>query len=151
MLAAPAVTQLRVLAEPELTAVGVAVNEVMVGFAPFTVKLRDAGVAAAQMPLPACEAWMVHVPAVTNVAVVPLTAQTLVVCEAKLTAKPEVAVADSASGVPTVWVTGVLKVIVCASAVTVKVCETGVAAANVLLPAWVAWIVQVPEVTKVAM
>jgi hypothetical protein len=45
---------------------------------------------------------MVHVPAVTNVAVVPLTAQTLVVCEAKLTAKPEVAVADSASGVPTV-------------------------------------------------
>ena len=56
MLAAPAVTQLRVLAEPELTAVGVAVNEVMVGFAPFTVKLRDAGVAAAQMPLPACEA-----------------------------------------------------------------------------------------------
>jgi hypothetical protein len=31
-----------------------------------------------------------------------LTVQTLVVCETKLTGKPELAVADSVSGVPTV-------------------------------------------------
>ena len=78
---------------------------------------------------------MVHVPAVTNVTVVPLTVQTLAVCDAKLTARLELAVADSARGVPTVCVAGALNVIVCASALTVKLCETGVAAANVLLPA----------------
>ena len=102
MLAAPVVTQLSTLAEPKETALGVAVKDVMTGFAAVTVKLRETGVAAAQVPLPAWEAWIVQVPAVRNEAVVPLTVQTLVVCEAKLTAKPEVAVADSASGVPTV-------------------------------------------------
>jgi hypothetical protein len=56
MLAAPVVTQWRALAEPELTALGVAVNDVMLGFAKFTVKLRETGVAAAQVALPACEA-----------------------------------------------------------------------------------------------
>ena len=55
-LAAPVVTQLRELVEPKLIAPGVAVNEVMVGFAAFTVKLRETGVAAAQVALPACEA-----------------------------------------------------------------------------------------------
>ena len=55
-LSAPVVTQWRVLAEPELTALGVAVNVVMVGFAVFTVKLRGTGVAAAQVLLPPCEA-----------------------------------------------------------------------------------------------
>jgi len=44
----------------------------------------------------------VQVPAVTKVTVVPLTAQTLVVCEVNVTVKPELAVADSVSGVPTV-------------------------------------------------
>jgi hypothetical protein len=39
-----------------LTAFGVAVKEVMAGFAPFTVKLCGTGVAAAQVVLPACEA-----------------------------------------------------------------------------------------------
>lgn len=56
MLAAAVVTQLSVLAEPELTAVGVAVNEVMTGFAAFTLKLCETGVAAAQTPFPPCEA-----------------------------------------------------------------------------------------------
>jgi hypothetical protein len=79
---------------------------------------------------------MVHVPAMTNVAVVPLTVQTLVVCEANETASPEVAVAVKANGVPTVCVAGVLNVIVCGSALTVKLWETGVAAAQVVLPAW---------------
>ena len=75
---------------------------------------------------------MVQVPAAMNVAVVPLTVQMLVVCEAKLTVNPELAVATSVSGVPTVCVPGLLKVIVCGSkliAFTVKLRDTGVAAA----------------------
>jgi hypothetical protein len=63
----------------------------------------------------------VHVPAVIKVAVVPLTAQTPVVCDAKLTARPELAAADSASGVPTVCVLGALKVIDCGLKVSVTV------------------------------
>ena len=89
---------------------------------------------------------MVQVPAVTKlavktVAVEPLTVQTLAACEAKLTGKPELAVAESVSGVPTVWVPGVVNVIVCGrkdAALTVKLRETGVAAAQAPLPAWVA-------------
>jgi len=63
--------------------------------------------------------------------------QTLVVVEAKETARPELAVAESVNGVPTVCVPGLVKVIVCAirAALTVKLCETDVAAAYVLLPA----------------
>jgi hypothetical protein len=76
-----------------------------------------------------------------NAAVVPLTVQTPVVVEAKETVRPELAVAESVRGVPTVCVPGLLKAIVCdvrGAALTVKLCETGVAAAYVLLPAWVA-------------
>jgi hypothetical protein len=102
----------------------------------FTVKLRATGVAAAQAALPPCEAWIVHVPAMRKVAVVPLTVQTLVVCDANVTASPEVAVAVRVKGVPTVCVAGVLKVIVCGCPLTVKLWDTGVAAAQVVLPAW---------------
>ena len=56
---------------------------------------------------------MVHVPAAANVAVVPLTVQTPVVCEAKLTVNPELAVATNDNGVPTICVPGLLNVIVC--------------------------------------
>ena len=42
-LAAPVVTQLSELVEPELMPLGVALKEVMVGFAAFTVKLRETG------------------------------------------------------------------------------------------------------------
>ena len=70
-----------------------------------------------------------------NVAVVPLTMHTLVVCDAKLTGKPELAVADSVSAVPTVCVTGALNVIVCGSGSTVKLRETDAAAAQMPLPA----------------
>jgi hypothetical protein len=56
MEAAPVVTQLRVLLEPALMVGGFAENEVMDGVAAFTVKLRETGVAAAQVPLPAWEA-----------------------------------------------------------------------------------------------
>ena len=55
-LAAPVVTQLRELVEPKSMAPGTALKEVMAGFAAFTVKLQETGVAAAQVPLPACEA-----------------------------------------------------------------------------------------------
>jgi hypothetical protein len=74
-----------------------------------------------------------------KVAVVPLTVQTLAVWEANAAVNPEVAVAESASGVPTVCVPGLLKVIVCdcgGTAFTVKLRETGVAAAQVTLPPW---------------
>ena len=71
---------------------------------------------------------MVQVPLVSMVAVVPEAVQTPVVVEAKLTVKPEVDEADSVSGVPTVCEPGLLKVMVCEAAFTVKLCVTGVAA-----------------------
>src|SRR5579863_5693628 len=106
--------------------------------AAFTVKLCETGTAAAYCALPACVAWIVQVPASRKVAVVPLTVQTLVVCDAKPTVNPELAVADSVSGVPTVCVLGLVKVIVCNWPATVKLCVTGVAAAYCALPACVA-------------
>jgi hypothetical protein len=45
---------------------------------------------------------MVQAPAAMNVAVVPETVQTEDAVETKLTAKPELAEAESVSGVPTV-------------------------------------------------
>jgi hypothetical protein len=75
---------------------------------------------------------MVQLPAAIKVATVPLTVQMLVVCDAKETVRPELAVADSVSGVPTVCVPGLEKVIVwfCRlAAFTVKLCETAEAAA----------------------
>ena len=81
-----------------------------------------------------------QVPAVTKlvmktVAGEPLTVQTPVVCEAKLTARPELAEAESVSSAPAVWVPGVLNVIVWGSGFTVKLWDTGVAAAQEPLPA----------------
>jgi len=63
-----------------------------------TWKLWLTGAAAAKVALPACVAWMVHVPSATRVAVVPDTVQTAEVVEAKLTARPEDAVALSVNG-----------------------------------------------------
>lgn len=66
-----------------------------------TIKLCVTDGAAAKVALsPGCVAMMVQVPEVTNVAVVPETVQTGMVDEVKETAKPDVAVATSASGVP---------------------------------------------------
>jgi hypothetical protein len=68
-----------------------------------------------------------------------LIVQTLVVSEAKLAGNPELAVAESVSGVPTVCAPGLVNVIVCGckdAASTVKVRDSGVAAAQVPLPAW---------------
>jgi hypothetical protein len=79
-----------------------------------TVKLCVTGAAAAYVPLPACDAVMEQVPAETNVAEVPFIVQTPVVVEAKATVRPELAVATSVTGVPTVCVPGLANVIVCA-------------------------------------
>ena len=63
-----------------------------------TWKLWFTGAAAAQLVLPACVAWMVHFPAATSVTDVPDTVHTVGVVEAKLTAKPEDAVALTVNG-----------------------------------------------------
>jgi hypothetical protein len=115
----------------------------------FTVKLCVTGVAAAYVALPACVAWMVHAPAARKVAVVPLTVHAPVVCELKLTVSPELAVAASVSGVPTVCVPGFANVIVCAFPLTATFC-TALAGSYWLLPACVASSVQVPAAIIVA-
>ena len=79
--------------------------------------------------MPPCEAVMPQVPAATKVAVVPDTVQMLVVVEAKVTPNPELAVALSVSGVPTVCVAGAANVMVCACGLTVKLRGTEAAAA----------------------
>jgi phage tail protein X len=63
-----------------------------------TVKPWLTGVAAPQLLLPPCVAWMVHVPAPTSVTVTPDTVHTDAVVEAKLTANPELALALTANG-----------------------------------------------------
>ena len=50
------------------------------------------------MALPACVAWIVQVPAAASVTVDPATVQTVGVVDAKLTERPEVAVALTAKG-----------------------------------------------------
>jgi len=69
-----------------------------------TWKFWAAGDAAAQMLLPPCVAWMEQVPMATSVTVEPDTEQTPGEAEAKLTARPEDAVALTANGaVPNGW------------------------------------------------
>jgi hypothetical protein len=98
-----------------------------------TVKEFETTGAAAKVALPGWLALMVHVPTATSVKVVPLTVQTSGVVEAKETARPELAVADSAGGaMPRVWLPGDIKLMVCAvraAADTVKEFETTGAAA----------------------
>ncbi len=80
--------------------------------------------------MPACEAVMLQVPEARKVAVLPETVQTLLVEEAYVTARPELAVALKVSGVPTVCAAIVPNVMVCDLMLefTVKLCDTGVAA-----------------------
>ena len=72
--------------------------------------------AAANVLLPAWLAVMVQVPTATSVRLLPLTVQTLVVAgTAKLTGRPEVALATSdCGGLPSVWIPGEVKLMVCA-------------------------------------
>jgi hypothetical protein len=83
---------------------------------------------------PACEAWIVQVPPLTSLTVVPddalATVQTEAVVDVKLTVRPEVAVALMVTGAdPNAAFDRVLKVMVWVSGVTVKLWVTGVAAA----------------------
>jgi len=115
-----------------------------------TWKLWFTGVAGAQLLLPDCVAWIVQVPTETSVTVDPDTVHTGAVCELKLTARPEVAVAlTGKAAVPNGSLGSAPKVMVWLPCVTWKLWFTGVAAAQLLLPAWVAWIVQVPTDTSV--
>ena len=102
--------------------------------------------------MPACEARIVQMPAATKVTVLPLTVQTGVVSDEKLTGSPDVAFAVSANGVPPsvllaidpkliVWLIG--------AGVTVKLWSTLGAALYVALPACDARTVHVPTATKV--
>ena len=56
---------------------------------------------------------MLQMPVPTKVSVVPLTVQTPSVLEAKVTVRPDVAVADKVSVVPKTCVPGLVKEIVC--------------------------------------
>jgi hypothetical protein len=56
---------------------------------------------------------MVHVPGAAIVAVAPLTVHTVVVVEANVIGNPELAVAESATVAPTVWLPTVAKRMVC--------------------------------------
>ncbi len=94
----------------------------------FTTKLCATAGAAAYVAFPGCEAVIVQVPSATNVALVPDTVHTLAVDEAKLTAKAELVVALKVNGVPTVCAAIAANVIVCDPALTVKLCDSGVAA-----------------------
>jgi hypothetical protein len=72
---------------------------------------------------------MVQVPALTSVTVTPDTVQTAEVVDAKLTVKPEDAVALTVNGwAPKVWFESAAKVMVWAPVVTWKPWLTGVAA-----------------------
>jgi len=88
-------------------------------------------VAAAYTPLPPWLAVMEQEPAEISDKAVPLTVHTDVVFEAKVTVKPDVADADKAAGaVPSTWLPGDEKLIVCAmgwGATTLKVWVTEVA------------------------
>ena len=64
-----------------------------------------------------------------KLAVAPETVQMAGVAATKLIGKPELADAASVNVVPTVWAGMAPKVMVCASPLTVRLCETGVAAA----------------------
>jgi len=82
-----------------------------------TVKLCCTWGAAEYDELPAWFASMMQVPTVRKVAVAFETVQMLVVVEVNVTARPELAVAESVRGVPTVCVPGLLNVMVCADSV----------------------------------
>ncbi len=116
---------------------------------PFTANVCRTGVAANQVLSPACVAVILQLPIALNVAVVPETSHTLWVDDVYVTARPEVAVAVSVKGVPTICVPGLEKVIVCGFPVTAKVCVTEVAAAQVVSPDCAAVILQLPVDAKV--
>jgi len=81
---------------------------------------------------------MKHIPLASSVAVVPATVQIAGERDVKLTGSPELAVADRATGVPTIWAVIGAKVIVWVCKWTAKLRVTNAAAAYVLSPACMA-------------
>ena len=101
--------------------------------------------------MPGWLAASVQVPAATSVSAVPLTVQTAGVLDAKLTKSPELALAINAAGVvPSVWLPGDTKVMVCAPAATAKLFVTGAAARKLAFPDWLAVTEQLPAAISVA-
>ena len=94
-----------------------------------------------------------HVPRATNVIwdpATPLDVHTEGVVVAYRTLRPEEAVAFTKNeDAPSGRLLNAAKVIVCAPLATLKLCVTFGAAAYVALPAWAAWIVQVPVARRV--
>jgi hypothetical protein len=102
----------------------------MVCASPLTVKLCWTGVAAAKLVLPHWVAVIPQVPPLSKVTVFAETVQTAGVVEAKMTGRPEEAVAVKLNGAePKVAAGRAAKLMVCVSPLTVKLCCTGVAAA----------------------
>ena len=92
-----------------------------------------------------------HVPEISSEAVLPETVQTEGVREVSFTTSPELALADRTSveaAYSSVVTPG--KLMVWLARWTVKLRLTAVAARYSALPAWVAWIVHVPSVSKEA-
>ena len=101
-----------------------------------TAKLCTTDVAGMKFALPAWLAVMEHWPAASSVTVEPLTVQIAPVVEAYVTARPEVAVADRITGVPSTRAPGLAKEIVWAGVgdVTAKLCTTPGAISNSAVP-----------------
>ena len=84
------------------------------------------------MALPGCEALMAQRPGASNVTVSPVTVQVVTVVEAKLTVRPDEAVADTVNGAaPYGWFGNAPNVMVCGVVpdVTWKLCTIGMAPA----------------------
>jgi len=97
---------------------------------------------------------MEQVPKLTSLTVAPETVHTSGVVEVKLTGRPELTVALTVNGaVPNEglngWLESVPKAMVWIPCVTWKLWMTGVAAVQLVLPGWVAWMVQAPRETSV--
>src|SRR5437867_12034842 len=93
---------------------------------------------------------MVQVPTATSVTVEPDTVQTEVVCELKLTGKPELAFALTVNGaLPNTRFASAPKVMVWLACVTWKDRKSGVEGEWVVLRACVGWMVQVATATRV--
>ena len=90
-------------------------------FRAITAKLRSAFDAEAYVALPACDARIVQAPAASRVTVLPLTAHTCAVSEAKLTSNPDDAEALMPNGgVPIVLSSSAPKLIIWLASVTPK-------------------------------
>ncbi len=138
------------LSDPPTVCAGMAPNVIVWDLSP-TLKLCVTGAAAAYCELPACEAWIEHMPAASVVVVAPETEQMVGVFEAKLTASPELEDAVRLSDPPTVCAGMAPNVIVWDLSPTLKLCVTGVAAAYCELPVCEAWIEHVPAASSVAL